>query len=153
MGRIAKIALLVVLGLLAAVSPATAGAADKTAPRVRFATSDDAVVVAAPVDSDATRIRGVATDRNGRGVKSVSVVYCGNAERLPRGGYRCGTSPVVVAAVERRAATTTCSNRTRRWCRWSAEAPRTPGRYIVMATATDRAGNVRSAGPVFITVL
>ena len=153
MRRVAVAVLGAVLSAVVAVSPAAAGSADTTAPRVRFATADDAVVLGVPVEHDLTAVRGTATDRNGRGIRSVSVLFCGNAERLAGGGYRCGSGAASVGTVERRSATVRCGDARRRRCEWSVQTPSAPGRYLVVATATDRAGNQRSAGPIFVTVV
>ena len=153
MGRMTLVVLGAVVAAVMAVSPAAAGTADTTAPRVRFATSDDAVLLGVPVDHELSAVRGTATDRRGRGIRSVSVLFCGNAERLAGGGYRCGSGVASVSAVERRTATVTCADALRRRCDWTVQTPSAPGRYLVIATATDRAGNQRSAGPIFVTVL
>ena len=140
-----------VLGIAA---PAAAAPRDRTAPVVRFTTENDAVVVSAPVDHELTRVRGTATDRNGRGVRAVAVVFCANARRFADGGYTCGSTGTSVASpITRSTAAVSCIDRRRRNCSWRAAAPLAPGNYLVLAVATDRAGNERTVGPIFITVV
>jgi hypothetical protein len=55
--------------------------------------------------------------------------------------------------VTTRAASVGCTARNRQRCVWSTPAPANPGTYLVRATAEDLAGNRRSVGPIFITVL
>ena len=153
MRRLAWTLVVIPLVLLMA-APAAAAPRDRRAPAIRFSTTNDDIVVAAPIDHEFTRVRGTATDRNGRGVRSVSVVFCANARRYPEGGYTCGSTwPSVGPPVTRAAAELVCTDRRHRNCRWSTDVPLTPGSYLVIATATDRAGNQRTAGPLFITVV
>ena len=154
MRRVARMTAVIALALAIAAPAGAAPPRDRIAPVVRFTTPSDAILVSAPVDHELTRVRGTVTDRNGRGVRAVAVVFCANANRLPGGGYTCGSSgPSVVSPLVRRSASVACSDARRRICIWSADVPATPGRYLVIAVATDRAGNQRGAGPIFITVV
>lgn len=154
MRRLASIVMVIPLVLAVAAPASAAPVRDRRPPTVRFTTTDDDVIVAAPVDADLTRVRGTTADRYGRGVKMVSVVFCANARRYPAGGWSCGGTGVSLASpMTRRTADVTCSDSSRRICRWSVSAPTIPGNYLVIATATDRAGNRRTVGPIFITVV
>ena len=154
MDRLVRVMIGVVLVLGLATPAAAAQPRDRRAPAVRFTTANDDVIVAAPADTTFTRVRGTATDRGGSGVKAVRVIFCGNARRFPDGGYTCGSTwPLLPAPVSETAADLNCVDARRRLCTWSANVPLTPGHYVAIATATDRAGNKRIAKPIFVTVV
>jgi hypothetical protein len=141
--------------LLAAVTagPSAAAPTDTTAPRVHFTTGDRSVLVAAPVGTEWTEVRGTATDIGGKGLTAVSVTYCANAWKSEH-GMGCGTQPVpTVDALVDRTATLTCAGSATRRCSWAVSAPLQPGQYLVVASATDAAGNQRSTRPLFVTVV
>lgn len=153
MKRFAAVAVALSVAILATV-PAAAATRDRTKPRVAFTTADNAVLVAVPLAAPAplagaTTVTGTATDIGGRGIRKVTVTYCANATP-----DSCGSAgPVLTGVVTARAASVGCTAKNRQRCVWSTPAPATPGTYLVSATAEDMAGNRRSAGPIFITVL
>ena len=159
MKRFAAVAIAVCMAVLAA-APASAATADRTRPKVRFTTANDTVLVASPAAlpaeqaAELTQVRGTATDIGGRGIRKVTVTFCGNAWRQPNGSYGCGTvGPALVSPFSTRAASVGCTSKNRQRCVWTTPVPSSPGSYLVVATAEDLAGNRRSVGPIFITVL
>lgn len=99
---------------------------DTTSPTSTFTTRDGAIT---------GTVSGTSTDAQS-GVKTVTVEF------TPLLG-----APTTVAA------TTSCTPN-RKSCTWSAKAPSMRGSYLVRASASDRAGNVESPGPVIdITVV
>ena len=155
MNRFTAAAVALGMAIFAAV-PATAATADRTKPRVAFTTADNAVLLGAPLApalpepiASAMTVTGTATDIRGRGIRKVTVTFCANATP-----DSCGSGvPTLTGVVTTRAASVGCTTKTRQRCVWSTPAPATPGTYLVTATAEDLAGNRRSVGPIFVTVL
>ena len=150
------IGVLLVMATVAALAVPAAAATDRKRPAVTFTTADNAVVVWSPAKEAAeaglpTAVRGRATD-DASGIKSVRVLYCSGGRQ--GSGWTCGgvfAGPI--DPIVQRAATLRCTSSTRRSCTWSAGVPETPGSYLAFATATDRFGRTRSAGPIQVVVV
>ena len=139
---------LVVAAVVLATAPAAA-AGDVRRPRVRFTTADGAALTATPADAPPAGVRGRAGD-DVSGVRRVTVTYCPGS-KTSDGSWTC-TSNASVSTPTTVTAALSC-NDTRRSCTWSAPLPRRPGRYLVFATATDRARRARSTGPIEVYVV
>lgn len=150
MRRIVPPLVLLAVGLPLVAAPAAAGP-DRKPPRVTFTTPEDAVLVGPPTPTEAGQVRGRATDRRS-GVRKVVVTFCPGS-RTADGGWTCGSDLTDPRPIVSRRAALSCANGKKRSCDWAAPAPIHPGRWLVFAAATDRAGNERSRGPLQILVV
>lgn len=147
--RTTAVVLLVAALSVSAISPASAARTpDRTAPSAGFTTTDGAVKVSAAGGSDLAATHGWTRDRSS-GVQRVVVTYCPGSKGAD-GSWTCGSTGSLGSVMTARADLSCTSSR--RSCAWSAPVPQRPGRYLVFARATDRAGHSRAAGPVEIVV-
>lgn len=130
------------------VDPAAAAPADRTRPGVGFTTPDGAVRVSGGTGSELSATEGWVRD-DASGVRRVTVTYCPGSKGED-GSWTCGSTGTVGTPTTTRAVLT--CDRPRRSCSWSAAVPTQPGRYLVFAEASDRAGHRRVVGPIEVVV-
>lgn len=135
----------VVVAVALGCGVASAKTRDRTAPSVELNTPS--VIVSAPAGPTYfTAVSGWASDRSG--IRDVDVFACTGSQI--QGGWMC-TQVLVVGSFQSKDATLSCAG-TR--CDWHARLDMLePGKYLVFATATDRAGNRGSDGPANVIVI